>query len=201
MPAQDPHAEATNPAEMSIGELLSKLDHCNQQEAARIRRLMARSRGRKLSARDQDKARDWFSRGLAKVEARRQSHRAISYPDGLPVSERVDDIAAALAEHQVIIVAGETGSGKTTQIPKICLNHGRGTRGLIGHTQPRRLAARSVAGRIAASATSGSAGRARARAAPRRSARTRARRRVVRFGSGASCGGPRETAPCSRSRT
>ncbi|MDV2079773.1 ATP-dependent RNA helicase HrpA [Marinobacter xestospongiae] len=149
MPAQDPHAEATNPAEMSIGELLSKLDHCNQQEAARIRRLMARNRGRKLSARDQDKARDWFSRGLAKVEARRQGHRAISYPDGLPVSERVDDIAAALAEHQVIIVAGETGSGKTTQIPKICLNHGRGTRGLIGHTQPRRLAARSVAGRIA----------------------------------------------------
>jgi ATP-dependent helicase HrpA len=77
----------------------------------------------------------------------------ISYPAQLPVSARRDDIAAAIRDHQVVIVAGETGSGKTTQLPKICLELGRGTGGpggkLIGHTQPRRIAARSVAERIA----------------------------------------------------
>lgn len=72
----------------------------------------------------------------------------ITYPDQLPVSARKDDIAEAISSHQVVIVAGETGSGKTTQIPKICLDLGRGRRGLIGHTQPRRLAARTVAERI-----------------------------------------------------
>ncbi|WP_432278974.1 ATP-dependent RNA helicase HrpA [Nocardia brasiliensis] len=73
----------------------------------------------------------------------------IRYPEQLPVTQRRDDIAAAIAAHQVVIVAGETGSGKTTQIPKICLELGRGIRGTIGHTQPRRLAARTVAERIA----------------------------------------------------
>jgi ATP-dependent helicase HrpA len=72
----------------------------------------------------------------------------LSYPD-LPVSERRAEIAAAIRDHQVVIVAGETGSGKTTQLPKICLELGRGSHGLIGHTQPRRLAARTVAQRIA----------------------------------------------------
>jgi ATP-dependent helicase HrpA len=72
----------------------------------------------------------------------------ITYPD-LPVSARRDDIAAAIRDHQVVIVAGETGSGKTTQLPKICLELGRGEGKLIGHTQPRRIAARSVAERIA----------------------------------------------------
>ena len=74
---------------------------------------------------------------------------ALHYPQALPVTQRKDDIAAAIRDHQVVIVAGETGSGKTTQMPKICLELGRGVHGLIGHTQPRRLAARSVAERIA----------------------------------------------------
>ena len=74
---------------------------------------------------------------------------AVTYPDELPVSRRRDDIAAAIRDHQVVIVAGETGSGKTTQLPKICLELGRGVHGMIGHTQPRRIAARSVAERIA----------------------------------------------------
>jgi len=73
----------------------------------------------------------------------------VTYPDDLPVAARRDDIAAAIQNHQVVIVAGETGSGKTTQLPKICLELGRGVEGLIGHTQPRRIAARSVAERIA----------------------------------------------------
>ncbi|WP_460968658.1 ATP-dependent RNA helicase HrpA [Pedococcus soli] len=73
----------------------------------------------------------------------------LRYPENLPVVARKDDIAAAIRDHQVVIVAGETGSGKTTQLPKICLEVGRGQAGLIGHTQPRRIAARSVAERIA----------------------------------------------------
>jgi ATP-dependent RNA helicase HrpA len=74
----------------------------------------------------------------------------ITYPPELPVSQRRGEIAEAIRDHQVVVVAGETGSGKTTQLPKICLELGRGSQGMIGHTQPRRLAARTVAERIAA---------------------------------------------------
>ncbi|HUA28878.1 MAG TPA: ATP-dependent RNA helicase HrpA [Streptosporangiaceae bacterium] len=73
----------------------------------------------------------------------------VSYPAALPISQRKDEIAALIRDHQVVIVAGETGSGKTTQLPKICLELGRGVAGQIGHTQPRRIAARTVAERIA----------------------------------------------------
>ncbi|WP_268577065.1 hypothetical protein, partial [Escherichia coli] len=74
---------------------------------------------------------------------------AVTYPEDLPVSARRQEIARAIAGHQVVIVSGETGSGKTTQLPKICLELGRGRQKMIGHTQPRRLAATSVAKRIA----------------------------------------------------
>ena len=84
-----------------------------------------------------------------RARARRASVPKVTYPENLPVSARKDDIAAAIRDHQVVVIAGETGSGKTTQIPKICLELGRGVAGLIGHTQPRRLAARTVAERIA----------------------------------------------------
>ena len=82
------------------------------------------------------------------LAARAAAIPLISFPD-LPVSARRDEIAQAISEHQVVIISGETGSGKTTQIPKICLQLGRGVGGMIGHTQPRRIAARSVAERIA----------------------------------------------------
>src|SRR4051794_953908 len=92
----------------------------------------------------------------APAPERQQAHRAaraatvppITYPEHLPVVDRRDDIAAAIRDHQVVVIAGETGSGKTTQIPKICLKLGRGINGLIGHTQPRRIAARAVAERL-----------------------------------------------------
>ena len=83
------------------------------------------------------------------LAARAASVPALVYPDELPVSARRAEIAEAIAGNQVVIVAGETGSGKTTQIPKVCLELGRGVAGMIGHTQPRRIAARSVAERIA----------------------------------------------------
>ncbi|MGA8112061.1 MAG: ATP-dependent RNA helicase HrpA [Actinocatenispora sp.] len=84
-----------------------------------------------------------------RVAARRAAVPVLTYPEELPVSAHRDEILAAIRDHQVVIVAGETGSGKTTQIPKICLELGRGVQGVIGHTQPRRLAARTVAERIA----------------------------------------------------
>lgn len=88
-------------------------------------------------------------KALSRYKTRVNSVPKIEYPQQLPVSQLRDDIARAIKENQVVIVAGETGSGKTTQLPKICMEIGRGQKGLIGHTQPRRIAARSVAERIA----------------------------------------------------
>src|SRR5205807_4552414 len=84
----------------------------------------------------------------ARVETRRRAVPVVRYPAELPVGQRKNEIARAIRENQVVIVAGETGSGKTTQLPKICLELGRGVTGQIGHTQPRRIAARTVAERI-----------------------------------------------------
>ena len=89
------------------------------------------------------------SRAEQRLAARRAGVPEVRYPEQLPVSQRRDDLLAAIREHQVVVVAGETGSGKTTQLPKMCLELGRGITGLIGHTQPRRIAARAVAERIA----------------------------------------------------
>ncbi len=83
------------------------------------------------------------------IERRRAAVPQVEYPPELPVSEHREGLLAAIRDNQVVVVAGETGSGKTTQIPKICLELGRGVEGMIAHTQPRRLAARTVAERIA----------------------------------------------------
>src|SRR6516164_1947007 len=118
----------------------------------RLNRRIDRARGLRDEA-AQDKAIAQLAADVARAAQRVSNRRAavpqITYPEELPVSQRRDDLAQAISEHQVVIVAGETGSGKTTQLPKICLELGRGITGQIGHTQPRRLAARTVAERIA----------------------------------------------------
>jgi len=96
-----------------------------------------------------DELADHIDRAEHRISLRRAAVPVITYPAELPVSQRRDDLLAAIRDHQVVIVAGETGSGKTTQLPKLALELGRGVRGLIGHTQPRRIAARTVAERIA----------------------------------------------------
>lgn len=85
----------------------------------------------------------------ARLVQRKSAVKNIEFPENLPVSQRKAEIQKLIAENQVVVIAGETGSGKTTQLPKMCLELGLGTKGLIGHTQPRRIAARSVAMRIA----------------------------------------------------
>lgn len=112
-----------------------------------------RQKLRRLKDRPDERALKELCRHIEKSHQQREQRQANlplpSYPDELPVSERRAEIATAIKQHQVVIVAGETGSGKTTQLPKICLEIGRGVSGMIGHTQPRRIAARSVATRIA----------------------------------------------------
>ncbi|WP_371871071.1 ATP-dependent RNA helicase HrpA [Mycolicibacterium agri] len=133
-------------AETSARELRKRLDGLTIRDAARLGRRLKNLR-RPEPARLQQLA-DQIAEAEALVATRQAAVPTITYPD-LPVSDRRGELAEALRKHQVIVVAGETGSGKTTQLPKICLDIGRGVRGTIGHTQPRRLAARTVAQRIA----------------------------------------------------
>ncbi|WP_167476316.1 ATP-dependent RNA helicase HrpA [Nocardia arthritidis] len=134
----------TRTADASLRELRTRLAAVSLRDEHRLRRRLDRARGGDLTGIAAE-----IAAAEQRIEARRAAVPEIRYPEQLPVSARRDDIAAAISEHQVVIVAGETGSGKTTQIPKICLELGRGIRGTIGHTQPRRLAARTVAERIA----------------------------------------------------
>ncbi|HZF92986.1 ATP-dependent RNA helicase HrpA [Streptomyces sp.] len=142
---------STHPAP-ALGALAPRLTELSLRDAHRLgRRLEGARKIRKPEARAAVLAE--IEAEVAKAEERMAGRRsrvpAITYPEQLPVSQKKDDIAAAIRDHQVVIVAGETGSGKTTQIPKICLELGRGVRGMIGHTQPRRIAARTVAERVA----------------------------------------------------
>jgi ATP-dependent helicase HrpA len=132
-----------------LAELRSRLDELTLLDEHRLGRRLDRARRHPedeaaLTRLDRD-----FATAQRRIERRRAALPKITYPEQLPVSARRDDLLAAIRDHQVVVVAGETGSGKTTQLPKICLELGRGIRGAIAHTQPRRLAARTVAQRIA----------------------------------------------------
>ncbi|WP_330289600.1 ATP-dependent RNA helicase HrpA [Streptomyces sp. NBC_00576] len=145
-------ASAPGPGAPALGDLAPRLTELSLRDAHRLgRRLEGARRIRKPEARTAVLAE--IEAEVAKAELRMAERRSrvpsVSYPEQLPVSQKKDEIAAAIRDHQVVIVAGETGSGKTTQIPKICVELGRGVRGMIGHTQPRRIAARTVAERIA----------------------------------------------------
>lgn len=125
--------------------LRERLDSLGPAEAERLRGRLDRAR----DGRAQQRVADAVAKAEHRIARRRAALPRISYPATLPVSARREEIADAIRDNQVVIVAGETGSGKTTQLPKICLELGRGVHGMIGHTQPRRLAARTVATRIA----------------------------------------------------
>lgn len=146
-----PHS-AAQPKANSAASLKKALGECLIKDRFRFsKRIDGASKIKNESARNAvfDEIALDIAQSMMVVEQRKQQMPKIEYPALLPVSQKRDDIAKAIAHHQVVIVAGETGSGKTTQLPKICAELGRGKYGLIGHTQPRRLAARSVANRIA----------------------------------------------------
>ncbi|GAB6386618.1 ATP-dependent RNA helicase HrpA [Stutzerimonas marianensis] len=137
----------------TVDQLLNNLDQVMLADRHRLRRQLHDLRKKAGDAPIHGPALaqwlDRFQASAAKVEARRRSVPVMRYDEALPIAAKRDEIKAALEKHQVLVLAGETGSGKTTQLPKICLEIGRGVHGLIGHTQPRRLAARSVATRVA----------------------------------------------------
>ncbi len=136
-----------------VSRLKSALPHCLSRDwhalRQKLRQLEQRYKEGKPSERLAAELEQAIQRSTQQVEARRAHLPTVEFDDFLPVNQRLDELKACISQHQVVIVCGETGSGKTTQLPKICLTLGRGVRGLIGHTQPRRLAARSVAARIA----------------------------------------------------
>ncbi|MDX6732943.1 MAG: ATP-dependent helicase HrpA, partial [Baekduia sp.] len=134
---------------MPLAELRSRLDELSLLDEHRLGRRLEKARRhpedeRALARLDRD-----FAAAEQRIARRRAAVPEVTYPPGLPVSARRDELLEAIRDHQVVVVAGETGSGKTTQIPKMCLELGRGVRGAIAHTQPRRIAARTVAQRIA----------------------------------------------------
>src|SRR5690606_20054090 len=133
-------------------DLRSRLGALTLRDEDRIRRRLDRARagrGRRPDEAALAAIEEELRRAEERVAARRAAVPEITYPPSLPITERREDLLAALRDHQVVVVAGETGSGKSTQLPKMCLELGRGVRGLIGHTQPRRLAARTIAARVA----------------------------------------------------
>ncbi len=136
----------------TLGDLRARLPGLMLRDRRRLDRRADRVRSLRDPAARTDAVAELAAEVAAaeqRIEARRAAVPVITYPAELPVSQRKTELAEAIAGHQVVIIAGETGSGKTTQLPKICLELGRGIQGQIGHTQPRRIAARTVAARIA----------------------------------------------------
>ena len=137
-----------------LDSLKQKLDTCQLADVFRLENTLNKIQRGNLSQKDLASSLAAAAAAIEKSQRACELRRAaipvkITYPKNLPVSARAEEITKLLRKHQVLIVAGDTGSGKTTQLPKVCLEAGFGVRGLIGHTQPRRLAALSVANRIA----------------------------------------------------
>ena len=136
----------------SLTELNARLPELTLADQERLRRRLDRARKLRGAEARQAAVAELATEVDAaerRVARRRAAVPRVGYPAALPIAGKRDEILAAVRDHQVVIVAGETGSGKTTQLPKMCLELGRGVRGAIGHTQPRRLAARTVAERVA----------------------------------------------------
>lgn len=129
-------------------QLINNLDLAMSADRHPLRRQL-QALGKQPDPARKDKWLARFQASCALASERAASVPPIRYDDQLPIAAKREQIMAAIRDHQVVVIAGETGSGKTTQLPKICLELGRGVHGLIGHTQPRRLAARSVASRVA----------------------------------------------------
>ena len=144
---------ATSKADNALDQLWQEIDRCRTADRPRLRSRLRQARRRHREGKPIDRivgeVESKISGSLKQIAERGGRIPGVQYPDDLPVAMRRDEIKQAIEEHQVVIVCGATGSGKTTQLPKMCLEAGRGVRGLIGHTQPRRLAARAVATRIA----------------------------------------------------
>ena len=141
------------PPSFSLDAERARLAHCRASDRIRLEALLGRIASRLAAAKPADRLLSEFRQQLdassSWVEARLQSIPTIDYPLELPVVAARERLLDAIERHQVVVLAGETGSGKTTQLPKLCLELGCGSRGMIGHTQPRRLAARAVAQRLA----------------------------------------------------
>src|SRR5689334_10207270 len=131
----------------------ASVETCLRRDQHRLRRERDRLRAERMRGNDVRAAEATLAQKVAASSAARAARAAsippIAYPDELPVSQQREDIRRAIEKNPVVILCGETGSGKTTQLPKVCLEAGRGVAGIIGHTQPRRIAARAVASRIA----------------------------------------------------
>ncbi|MCO7227274.1 ATP-dependent RNA helicase HrpA [Pleionea sp. CnH1-48] len=138
---------------MSSESLFKQLKGCLTKDAGKLislrKKIKQREQQKQPVDRMEQSLQSLLEESTAQVVQRREKIPELIFPENLPVSEAVDEIQKVIEDNQVVILAGETGSGKTTQLPKICLRAGLGARGLIGHTQPRRVAATSVANRIA----------------------------------------------------
>ncbi len=136
-----------------LSQIPSRINQAMIRDRFRLRRswqtIQQRQKEKKPIDRSLTKLRDELEKSEAKVELRRKAIPNPDYDEQLPISARRDEIRQTILENQVVVICGETGSGKSTQLPKICLEAGRGLFGIIGHTQPRRIAARSVAARVA----------------------------------------------------
>jgi len=152
--AEDQPSSPSEPtvAPLSAGELRAALDGLMSVDEDKLRRRLGgvkRIRQQKRRQKTLTRIASDIDKARARADRRRASFPKITYPPELPITERRAELVEAITNNQVVVVAGETGSGKSTQLPKLCLEAGRGSRGFIGHTQPRRLAARTIAERVA----------------------------------------------------